>query len=724
MGKPTGKKNKKAEGSSKQGAAQVKNRKGHDRTKPVDEDTAVFIAMSQELKEEGNRLFQSRNLEGAMLMYEKALKLLPKIHIDVAGLRTNMAACYMGMGIGEYPRAINECNLALEVAPRYSKALLKRAKCFEALNRCGLAWRDVRFVLSMEPNNLTGLEIEERLKKVMKEKGVVLDEKVVGVGSESTAPSNGVSKHGTTTKEKQNKKEKKKGVKVEETSQQSEEENVADKSKLWDQETKEKELNLKDKSVKTEDLEEKSNLEDKEVVQEQVQVKEEVTRMVKLVLRDNIRWAQLPTNFDLGLMRGIVRDKFPNLKGALIKYQDQEGDLITITTTDELRKAVGSSDSQGSTRLYIVEVDLDPEPDYVSDEKKVTGSHRHVDRSRGDDVVSIDNWIVQFAEMFKNHVGFGSDAYLNLHEIGMTLYSQAIEDTITSEEAQDLFDIASDKFQEMVALALFNWGNVHMSKARKRVIIKEEDVDESVNSKLKAAYEWAQKEYMRARMRYEEAMKIKPDFYEGLLALGRQHFEQAKLSWNYAIATKVDLEASASSEVLQLYNKAEDNMEAGMHLWEEMEERWQNGLSKEENLRSQLEKLGLDALINDVTEDEATEQAAGMRSQINILWGTMLYERSIVEFKLGLPTWEECLEVAVEKFELAGASNVDIGVMIKNHVSNQTGQEDFSFRIEEIVQAWHEMYDAKRWQIGTSSFRLEPLFRRRLPRLNSILEHI
>ncbi|KAL9259259.1 PHOX1-like protein [Drosera capensis] len=717
MGKPTGKNKKKAEGSSKQG----KNHKGHDRSKPVDKDAAVFIAMSQELKEEGNRLFQKRNPEGAMLMYEKALKLLPKNHIDVAGLRTNMAACYMGMGIGEYPRAINECNLALEVAPRYSKALLKRAKCFEALNRYGLAWRDVRFVLSMEPNNLMGLEIEESLKKVMKEKGVVLDEKFEGVGSASASPSNGVSRHGMTTKEKQNKK--KKGIKVEETSQQSEEENAVDKPRLQDQETKE-ELNLKDKKVETEDLEEKSNLEDKEVVQEQVQVKEDVTRMVKLVLGDDIRCAQLPTNFDLGLMRGIVRDRFPNLKGALVKYRDQEGDLITITTTEELRKAVGSSDSQGSTRLYIAKVDPDLEPDYVSDDRQVTASHRHINRSRGDDMVSIDNWVLQFAEMFKNHVGFGSDAYSNLHEIGMTVYSQAIEDTITGEEAQALFEIASDKFQEMAALALFNWGNVHMSKARKQVIIKEEGVDESVNSKLKAAYEWAQKEYIRARTRYEEAMKRKPDFYEGLLALGRQHFKQAKLCWNYAIATKVDLEADASSDVLQLYNKAEDNMEDGMHLWEEIEERRQNGLSKEEKQRSQLEKVGLDGLINDATEDEATEQAAGMRSQINILWGTMLYERSIVEFKLVLPTWEECLEVAVEKFELVGASNVDISVMIKNHVSNQTGQEDFGFRIEEIVQAWHEMYDAKRWQIGTSSFPLAPLFRRRLPKLNSILEHI
>lgn len=80
-------------------------------------------------------------------------------------------------------------------------------------------------------------------------------------------------------------------------------------------------------------------------------------------------------------------------------------------------------------------------------------------------------------------------------------------------------------------------------------------------------------------------------------------------------------------------------------------------------------------LFRDVSSDEADDQAARMRLQIYLLWGTLLYECSVVEYKLGLPTWEECLEVAVEKFELAGASTTDIGVMIKNHCSNETAME-------------------------------------------------
>ncbi|KAH1124483.1 hypothetical protein AAZX31_06G063300 [Glycine max] len=88
MGKPTGKK-----GTVTPGAAYSHAMPGKS-SKAFDEDTAVFMTMSQEFREEGNKLFQKKDHEGAMLKYEKALKLLPNNHIDVAHLRTNMVTCY------------------------------------------------------------------------------------------------------------------------------------------------------------------------------------------------------------------------------------------------------------------------------------------------------------------------------------------------------------------------------------------------------------------------------------------------------------------------------------------------------------------------------------------------------------------------------------------------------------------------------------------------------
>ncbi|CAN0877528.1 Protein PHOX1 [Linum grandiflorum] len=734
MGKPTGKKTStsqspktpKTDGNAKQQHQQSKLA-SEKSSKAFDEDTAIFINMAQELKEEGNKLFQKRDHEGAMLKYEKAVKLLPNNHIDVASLRTNMAGCYMQMGLGECPRAINQCNLALEVSPKYSKALLKRAMCYESLNRLDLAWRDVNRILSMEPNNSSALEVFDSVKKSMADKGLSFDESSISLDDEvEKSGGGGAARLRKVVKEKM-RKNKKKADKAEVV---VEEKKMDDKVKVTVVEVKKATpvVNKKDVVVKTIDVKKK--------VSGEKGKKEEkaVAKTVKLVLGEDIRWAQLPANCTVGLLRDIVGDRFPGLRGALIKYRDQEGDLVTITTTDELRLAEASCGSQGSLKFYIVEVSLDLEPSY---ERPKTDDIVPKDESghsavNGQDVVgsndlekesaSIDDWIIQFARLFKNHVGFDSDSYLDIHELGMKFYSEAMEDTATSEEAQELFDIAADRFQEMAALALFNWGNVHMSRARKRVSFPEDGSRETLLEMMKSAYEWSKTEYRKAGERYHLALKLKPDFYESLLALGQQQFEQAKLCWYHATGSKIDLESGPSEEVLDLYNRAEDCMERGMQMWEEMEEQRQNGISKFDKYKSQLTKLGLDGLLKDASPEEATEQASNMSSQINLLWGTMLYERSVVEYRLELPTWEECLEVAVEKFELAGASPTDIAVMIKNHCSNVTAFDGLSFKIDEIVQAWNEMYDAKRWEIGVPSFRLEPLFRRRAPKLHYMLE--
>ncbi|GER51713.1 tetratricopeptide repeat-containing protein [Striga asiatica] len=654
-----------------------------------DEDASIFAALSHELKEEGNKLFQRRDHDGALLKYEKALKLLSPNHVDVAYLRTNMAACYMQMGLAEYPRAVSECNLALEKAPKYSKALMRRARCYLALNQLQPAYRDVNSVLAMEPNNMVALEIAELVKDAMEKNGVRVEDKEIDPQTNQVEPNASIP-----LKVVKEKGKKRKNVK-------------SDRKSVGEPE---------EKSVDVDEVK-------KAVVAEKISVKEEkpVLKSVKLVNGEDIRSAQIPVNCSVRLVRDIVVDRFPGLKGVLVKYKDQEGDLVTITTNNELRVAEGlAGNNQGFLRLYIAEVSPDKEPLYEGTglEEKPREENGNVNTEKGSSSTCVEDWIVQFAKMFKNHVGFESDSYLDLHEIGMKLYSEAMEETVTSEDAQELFDLAAARFQEMTALALFNWGNVHLSKARKRAAVSEDSFPESALGLAKDAYKWAQVEYSHAGSKYKEALTVKPDFYEGLLALGLQQFEQAKLSWSYMVGSKSGLEIGPSAQVLELYNKAEDSMEKGMQVWEEMEEQRLNGLLKHEKEREELRKFGLDGLFRDVP----AERAASMSCQIYFLWGSILYERSVVEYKLSLPSWEECLEVAIEKFELAGASSTDIAVMIKNHCSNETALE--GFKVDEIVQAWSEMYDADRWRAGVSSSRLEPLFRRRSPKLHSVLERL
>lgn len=72
----------------------------------------------------------------------------------------------------------------------------------------------------------------------------------------------------------------------------------------------------------------------------------------------------------------------------------------------------------------------------------------------------------------------------------------------------------------------------------------------------------------------------------------------------------------------------------------------------------------------ELSGEEAAEQAAVMRSQIHLFWGNLLFERSQVEFKLGIGDWKQTFDGAVERFKLAGASEADISVVLKNHSSS------------------------------------------------------
>ena len=84
---------------------------------------------------------------------------------------------------------------------------------------------------------------------------------------------------------------------------------------------------------------------------------------MKLIHGEDIRWAQLPVNCGMRLVRDVIRDRFPGLKGVLVKYRDREGDLVTITNIAELRLAE-TCHVLGSIRLYVTEIEPDQELRY------------------------------------------------------------------------------------------------------------------------------------------------------------------------------------------------------------------------------------------------------------------------------------------------------------------------------------------------------------------------
>ncbi|KAL2339233.1 hypothetical protein Fmac_013679 [Flemingia macrophylla] len=715
-------------------------------------DSSIFLKKANELKEEGNKRFQNKDYAGALDQYESALRLTPKTHPDRAVFHSNRAACLMQMKPIDYEAVIAECTMALQVQPRFVRALLRRARAFEAVGKYEMAVQDVQFLLAVDPGNRDALELAQRLRTALGPRqeaqqdlhsrpspaalgaSAVRGAPIAGLGPclpARPAPKKGAnSAVGSGVLCSNNKLDKSQPVLPSENGPDV-------KSQLPKVVLRPSNASAKQPNAKKDDPKEQSSTVSRQ--RSEVAIR---WRPLKLVYDHDIRLAQMPVNCSFRVLRDTVSKRFPSSSSVLIKFQDSDGDLVTITCTDELRLAESSadshlvkepgedkSDSVSMLRLHVVEVSPEQEPPLLEEEEEKpvqnegikgdeSGSHSSLGESvsevpdnevdkMGKDApkekpgdteckeVEMDDWLFEFAQLFRSHVGIDPDAHIDLHELGMELCSEALEETVTSEEAQDLFDKAASKFQEVAALAFFNWGNVHMCAARKRIPLDESAGKEVVAEQLQVAYDWVKDKYSLAKEKYEEALSIKPDFYEGLLALGQQQFEMAKLHWSFALAKKIDLSGWDSKETLQLFNSAEEKMKSATDMWEKLEEQRAkelkdpNATKKEELLRRRKKQGGATEGESssvggqaDISPEEAAEQAAVMRSQIHLFWGNMLFERSQVECKLGMSGWKENLDAATERFKLAGASEADISMVLKNHCSKGDAKDGDDKKVE------------------------------------------
>ncbi|XP_020876785.1 HSP-interacting protein isoform X2 [Arabidopsis lyrata subsp. lyrata] len=675
------------------------------------------VSKAQGLKEEGNKLFQKRNYDGAMFKYGEAIKILPKDHVEVSHVRANMASCYMQLEPGEFSKAIYECDLALSVTPDHSKALLKRARCYEALNKLDLALRDVCMVSKLDPKNPMASEIVEKLKRTLESKGLRVNDSLIELPPDYVEP---VEASPAALWAKLGKSRVKKTKKSNQVQEKSEGENVETgkknivaaekgKDKIIDKQSK--------KNGKGKQLDKRSDMskeKEKVIIEEELLVVgvEDVNKDVKFVYSDDIRLAELPINCTLFKLREVVHERFPSLRAVHIKYRDQEGDLVTITTDEELRMSEVSSRSQGTMRFYVVGVSPEQDPFFgrlVEMKKLKITADSFKSKVYGRGGCKVEDWMIEFAQLFKTQARIDSDTCLNLQELGMKLNSEAMEEVVTSNAAQGPFDRAAHQFQEVAARSLLKLGNVHMSGARKRLSLLQGVSGESVSDQVKTAYECAQKEHAKAKEKYEEAMKIKPEFFEVFLALGLQQFEEARLSWYYVLVCHLDLKTWPYADVVQFYQSAESNIKKSMEVLKNLE-------TKKESETSQAGKtdcLTHEKVPGSSTQNNPAKEAGRLKSWIDILLCTVLYEKSIMEYKLDQPFWRESLEAATEKFELAGTCRDDVVALIsEDYVAGNT-LRDLRIHMEEIIQIYNEIYEAKHWTNGIPSDQLEEILKRR-----------
>ncbi|MCO5613373.1 hypothetical protein L7F22_067649 [Adiantum nelumboides] len=705
------------------------------------EYTPYMASRARDLKEEGNRRFQRKDYLGAMEQYELALKLTPPNHSDRAVFHSNRAACLMQMKPPQHDAAIRECNLALEVHPGFPRALLRRARAYEAVGKLELALQDVQLLLQGDVSHPDALDMAKRIRLSMGCQGDEAQQDLQGrpptpasfsrsrsyAGASAGASgglatplsaSRSLNTHSASTQQMQTPTR----TSVLTSSQSSREMQSPPQLSVqptpfsWTMEmppfpssnempTQPNELGTPPMDPSRVDSSEKIIHQDNSHSL-QLDRPSADTRMrpLKLIYDHDIRLAEMPVNCKYGELRKLVKSKFPSSQAILMKYKDVEGDLVTITSTQELRLAEAAAavdaarrnlrlshisaeggvpqDRRPSSaiglpvvpsvldqlRLHVVEVPAEQEPYDKEDaimnaQEPASGSgveKTETSESQADKERDFDRWLLEFAHLFRTHLGIDPSGHVDFNELGMELCAEALEEAITTEEAHRLFEQAGCKFQDMVAVGFLNWGNVYMCAARKEVPHDDEDEHQmDFCEKLRAVFDWAHAQFALAEEKFLLSLKVKPDFCDGMLGLGQKNFESAKLNWSLAVASQKDLKAWDSSKTLELFHSAADYARRAAELLAEREE-------------SQSKDVDEQGSVDAGQKIKNPKQNAALNTQVYLFWGNILYEHSQVEFRLGLHSWNELLDKAMHKFEVAGVSSSDITMAIHKHLSSSS----------------------------------------------------
>ncbi|KAI4991392.1 hypothetical protein ZWY2020_039763 [Hordeum vulgare] len=350
-----------------------------------DEDAAI-VELVTELKQEGTTLFRLRDYDGAAFKFDEAIRLSPRApraynENDIASLHSNVAACYMHMNAHRpeddyhYHQAIDRCNMALDASPRYTKALLKRARCFEALDRLDLACVDVQEVLTLEPNNAVALELLESLREEMEEKKFLLEqearslddlikvisasEKVAKQFSSTIATAADPAKNALYTESTDGHDTDTEGILIhgeQDDDHVSYDDNGGEEAPRGQSE---EEAHVGDQSGQHKDEEEDGGNAEHHTGAEN-SAGSGATRCVEFVLGeegDVRRIALLPQDGGLAQLMDIARSKFPDLKELSVHFKDDRGDLVTVdsTTDQSIWFDEANSGSQGPLRLYVTQ---------------------------------------------------------------------------------------------------------------------------------------------------------------------------------------------------------------------------------------------------------------------------------------------------------------------------------------------------------------------------------
>ncbi|KAI7841257.1 hypothetical protein COHA_005030 [Chlorella ohadii] len=582
-----------------------------------------------QLKSDGNSHFAKKEYDAALAAYDKALGMVPADAADAALLHSNKAACHMMQK--RYQEAVTECSAALEGQPNFFKALVRRAKAYEQLGQPKQALADMQRANRLDAATAETRENERRLRDA------VAGKKPAGMG-------NGLPK--------------------------------------------------KASAVPT-----KAPTSGRQVV-----------FPAKLSMGDDTRFLQLVPGVTYLELMEHVRQLYPAAGPFVLKFVDKEGDLVTIAGARDIQRAMQeaveaasrgarnvaqlSQQSLPPIRLQVVPVASEAEVPRIPEDEMLyvqqmlaqvqkaqeaararqAAAAGEVEEQPQAGAVQIDEWILQFVELLKEHCGIDPDKPLECQEVGQDRLNSAFNEMMRQDPKADaLLDQAMDKFEDQVCYGMYNQATVHQYRAE-FALFKAAREGQPASS----VAEQAEAHLKKAEAQLDAALAYKPAFLDGYLGKSALAQLRAKIAANYLIcpvnprediadakeraaaeeAANKDAQKAAMARVTAESAKA---AEAGFEAAYAFIAQAQEAMSEEEKAKP-IKQMKPTA----EQDPNDPEGQTSVKQSLLINHGNAKYEHSILRAAGGLD-WKPLVEEAKAKFGEAGAHPIDIRNALKGH---------------------------------------------------------
>ncbi|KAL6768271.1 hypothetical protein ACKKBF_B38460 [Auxenochlorella protothecoides x Auxenochlorella symbiontica] len=580
------------------------------------------------LKDEANIAFAKREYDHALATWDRALKLAPSGSTDAALLHSNKAACHM---INKrFKEAVNECSTALELQPSFFKALVRRGKAYEQMGQLKNALTDLQRANKLDAATQESKEAEQRLRDaVAGKKPSGLGN---GLGPRRTGGAAGSGKAPAPSRQ--------------------------------------------------------------------------IVFPAKLSFEDDVRALQLVPGVTYLELIEHVRQLFPAASPFVLKYLDKEGDLVTIGSRNDVQRAMQeavetasrSSGNRGPVtqaslapiRLQVVRVSSEDQvPKVPEDElayvQQMLAQLQKAQAARGGAAepeaaepeagpVQVDEWILSFVDLLKEHCGIDPDRPLEASEVGNDKLQAAFQEMMEGDpKADTLLDAALEKFEDQVCFGMYNQATVHQYRAE-FAMYRAARAGEPASS----VAEEVERHLARAEAKHAEALEYKPTFLDGYLGQSSVAQSRAKLAADYLlepVRPREDLKDAAERAAAEEAANRAAQAKAFQRVSAE------SAQAAEAFMDASYALIG--AAIDHMSEEERGKEVKPMRptaeqtpgdpesempvkASLLINLGNAHYEHSILRAAGGLD-WRPLVEKAAAKFREAGAHQVDIRNALKGH---------------------------------------------------------